>query len=88
MGVLYGEGRGRRPTRRARAKGLLTLAVGRGEVDGGSMVGWGRGWSLEEVAEGKGRAVWRSYCLVECEEVAIEAICDCSVYHVGRVKEA
>ena len=75
-------------TRRARAKGLWTLAVGRGEEGGGSMVGWGRGWSLEEVAEGKGRAVWRSYCLVECEEVVTEAICDCSVYHVGRVKEA
>ena len=78
-------GRGGRLTRRARVKGLLTLAVGRGEEDGGSMFVWGGGWSRKEVAEGAGRAVWRSCCLVESKKVVIRG---CSVYHVGRVKKA
>lgn len=52
------------------------------------MFDWGRGWSLEEVAEGTGGAVWRSCCLVESEKVVTEAICDCSVYHVGGMKKA
>ena len=49
---------------------------------------WGGGWSPKEVAEGAGRAVWRSYCLAESEKVVTGAIRDCSVYHVGRVKKA
>ena len=56
--------RGRWLTRRARAKGLWTLAVGRGGEDGGSMVVWRQGWL----------PIWRSCCLVECEKVVTEAI--------------
>ena len=70
-------------------KGLLIPAVWtRGEEDGGSMIVWGRDWSPKEVAEGPGRAVWRSYCLVEREKMVSEAIREYSVYHVDRVKKA
>ena len=62
--------------------------MGRGEEDGGSIFVRGQGWSPKEVAEGAGRAVWRSCCLAECEKSATGAICDCSVYHVGRAKKA
>ena len=38
------------------------------------------GWS------GAGRAIWRSYCLSKSERIMIEAVRECLVYHVGRVK--
>lgn len=41
-----------RLTRRARAKGLLTLAVGRGEEDGGSMLIRVWDWSPKEGGAG------------------------------------
>ena len=52
---------GGRLTRRACAKGLLILEVGRREEEGGSMFLWGRGGSPKEVGARAGRALWRSY---------------------------